>query len=240
MELLVAIVIEAIIVGALGMAFVGILQGTTQVNQSLSRSGDARIAGGLHHQRRRATRAGPRSRSPTPPRPRRARSAGRGRKPVVRFDWTSTSSAGGTTRQHRRLPARAEHHALRLEQADAPRVRERRAVSDAIGRRTSRASPSPVRPTADCSGTPTSITVTVTETPTPRRSQYIYSLTGTFRKLIGGGTPTTPAPPSRSSCSVRVPPAAGARTRSTSPGRARCACTATRSSTRPTARRATR
>ena len=36
--------IETIIVGALGMAFVGILNGTNTVNQSLSRSGDARIA----------------------------------------------------------------------------------------------------------------------------------------------------------------------------------------------------
>jgi prepilin-type N-terminal cleavage/methylation domain-containing protein len=43
-ELLVSIVIEAIIVGALGMAFVGILKGSASVNQSLSRSGDARIA----------------------------------------------------------------------------------------------------------------------------------------------------------------------------------------------------
>ena len=43
-EVLVAVVIETIIVGALGMAFVAILNGTNTVNQSLSRSGDARIA----------------------------------------------------------------------------------------------------------------------------------------------------------------------------------------------------
>ena len=64
-EVLVAVVIEALIVGALGMAFVGILNGTTSVNQSLSPIGRRPDRGALHHQRRRATRADLRYRSPT-------------------------------------------------------------------------------------------------------------------------------------------------------------------------------
>ena len=43
-EVLVAVVIEAMIVGALGMAFVGILRGTSQRQSEPLASGDARIA----------------------------------------------------------------------------------------------------------------------------------------------------------------------------------------------------
>ena len=46
-------------------------------------------------------------------------------------------------------------------------------------------------PTADCSGNPTSITVTITETPTASGPQYVYSLTGTFQKNIGTGSPAS-------------------------------------------------
>ena len=46
-------------------------------------------------------------------------------------------------------------------------------------------------PTANCTGSPTSITATVTETPDSSGASYTYALTGTFRKLIGGGPPFT-------------------------------------------------
>ena len=96
-EMLVAIVIEALIVGALGMAFVGILNGSTSVNQSLSRSADARIAAHYIISDARNS-SGPEvsltdvtsCANPNPP------VAGT-KTPVVRFNWTTTDTLGGTT-----------------------------------------------------------------------------------------------------------------------------------------------
>src|SRR6478609_5934174 len=43
-ELLVALTIQGLIMGALAMAFIGIMRGTSQVNQSLDKTSDARLA----------------------------------------------------------------------------------------------------------------------------------------------------------------------------------------------------
>ena len=46
-ELVIAVTIEAIIMGALGAAFIVILKGNKNVNESLTRSSDARIAANM-------------------------------------------------------------------------------------------------------------------------------------------------------------------------------------------------
>ena len=96
-ELLVAIVIEALIVGALGMAFVSILNGSTSVNQSLSRSGDARIVA-QYIISDASNSSGPEvsltdvtsCADPSPP-------VAGAVTPVVRFNWTTTASDASTT-----------------------------------------------------------------------------------------------------------------------------------------------
>ena len=91
-EVMVAVMIEGLVVAALAMAFIGILRGTSQVKESLSRSGDARIAAAYiasdasnsSGSEVSLTDAGlcPNASAPAP---------------VVRFGWDSTSASGSTT-----------------------------------------------------------------------------------------------------------------------------------------------
>ncbi len=188
-EMLVAVVIEAMIVGALAAAFIGIVRGTSQVNQSLSQSGDARIAAAYIISDA-ANSSGPEisltdttsCADATPPVPGTET-------PVVRFDWSSPSSSGTTT------PIIVVYYLvsndlIRRECSNGTLVSDRIVASQVA------AATAACAPTANCTGTPTSITVTITETTASNGSQYQYSLTGTFRKLIGGGPPADTTPQS--------------------------------------------
>jgi type II secretory pathway component PulJ len=182
-EVLVAVVIEAMIVGALGMAFIGILKGTADVSQSLSRSSDARIAAAYIISDARNSSGPEISLTDTT-----SCGSGTGATPVVRFNWNSTSSAGVPT-------ANVVDYVLignslvrrKCQNSDAPAI-------DTVGSSVASATAVCV-PTANCTGTPTSITVTITETADSNGNPYVYSLTGTFRKLIGGGPPAAVIPP---------------------------------------------
>jgi len=184
-EMLVAVVIEAMIVGALGAAFIGITRGTSQVDQSLSQSGDARIAAAYVISDA-ANSSGPEISltdttscgDATPP------VAGT-ETPVVRFDWSSPSSSGSTT-PIVVIYYLVSNDLIRRECSNGTLVSDR-IVASQVATATAACSP-----TANCTGTPTSITVTITETTAANGSQYQYSLTGTFRKLIGGGAPGPP------------------------------------------------
>ncbi|MGO9872199.1 MAG: putative Ig domain-containing protein [Acidimicrobiia bacterium] len=189
-EMLVAVVIEAMIVGALGAAFIGIVRGTSQVNTSLSQSGDARIAAAYIISDA-ANSSGPEisltdtttCADATPP------VAGT-ETPVVRFDWSCPSSSGTTT-PIIVIYYLVSNDLVRRECSNSTVSSSDRIVASQVATATAACSP-----TANCSGTPTSITVTITETTASNGSQYQYSLTGTFRKLIGGGAPApTPISP---------------------------------------------
>ena len=95
--------------------------------------------------------------------------------------------------------------------------------------------------TPQCSGTPTSVTATVTETADSSGQQYVYSVTGTFRKLIGGGiVATVPSNPHSVILLGASTTCSGTTNTVDIQGGGSCASTATRSSTRPTVRPAPR
>ena len=195
-EVLVAVVIEALVVGALSMAFIGILRGTSQVNQSLSQSGDARIAA-AYFANDASNSSGPEISltdvtsclDPSPP------VAGTA-VPVVRFDSSVTNSIGtpesviviyslvsNTGAAPLSLVRReCENGALVSDQV----------LASSLASVLVTCSPSV---TPQCGGTPISITALMTETPASNGVAYQYSLTGTFEKLIGGGAPATFVPP---------------------------------------------
>ena len=184
-EMLVAVVIEAMIVGALAAAFIGILRGTSEVNESLSQSGDARIAAAYIISDA-ANSSGPEISltdttscvDATPP------VAGT-ETPVVRFDWLSPSS-NGTTTSIIVIYYLVSNDLVRRDCSNGTLVSDR-IVASQVATATAACSP-----TANCTGTPTSITVTITETTASNGSQYQYTLTGAFRTLIGGGAPPVP------------------------------------------------
>ena len=185
-EVMVAVVIEGLIVGALCAAFVGILRGSTQVSQSLGKSGDARVAANYIVGDARNS-SGPETSltdttscpDPNPP-------VAGAATPVVRFTWDSTNAAG----------------------ASAPNVVNYVLVSNALLRRQcvsgtlvgdtavahSVQSVSVVcAPTANCTASPTSITATVTETTDSNGQIYRYSVNASFAKLIDTGAPAVPS-----------------------------------------------
>ena len=184
-ELLVAVMIEGLIVGALAAAFIGILRSSTQVNDSLSRSSDARIAA-AYIVNDASNSSGPQisltdTTSCPDPSPPVAGTAN----PVVRFDSTIASASGAATgdiviyylvgtslvrRECRNLTLTSDN-----------------VVAANVAHVDVACSPAP----ADCSGAPTSITVTITETATASGPQYVYSLTGTFQQNIGTGSPAS-------------------------------------------------
>ncbi|MGO9875331.1 MAG: putative Ig domain-containing protein [Acidimicrobiia bacterium] len=194
-EMLIAVVIEAMIVGALGAAFIGILRGTSQVNQSLTQSGDARIAA-AYIVSDAANSSGPEisltdttsCADTSPP------EAGT-QSPVVRFDWLSPSSTGTTT-PIIVIYYLVSNDLVRRECSNGALVSDRIVASE-VASATAACSP-----TADCSGSPTSITVTITETAAANGAQFQYSLSGTFEKLIGAGPPHSVFTLGSGSCST--------------------------------------
>ena len=195
-EVLVAVVIEALVVGALSMAFIGILRGTSQVNQSLSQSGDARIAA-AYFANDASNSSGPEisltdvtsCADPSPP------VAGTA-VPVVRFDSTVTNSTGATEPviviySLVSNTGVAPFSFVRRECENGALVSDQ-VLASSLASVLVTCSPSV---TPQCGGTPISITALMTETPASNGVAYQYSLTGTFEKLIGGGAPANSVPP---------------------------------------------
>src|SRR5262245_3983789 len=91
-ELLVALTIQGLIMGALALAFVGIMRGGTQVNQSLLKTGDARIAAQYIVSDARNSSGPEISLTDTTSCPDSNPPVAGTATPVVRFNWDSTDS----------------------------------------------------------------------------------------------------------------------------------------------------
>ena len=184
-ELLVALVIQGLIMGALAMAFVGIMRGGTQVHQSLDATSDARIAAQYIISDARNSSGPEMSLTDTSSCPDASPPVAGTASPVVRFNWDSTDSDGSTVPNIVNYVLVA-NSLLRRQCVNGALVSDR-AVASSVQSVNVACSPN-----TDCSGSPTSITVTITSTTDVAGSAYQYSLTGAFRKLIGNGPPTNP------------------------------------------------
>jgi hypothetical protein len=184
-ELLVALTIQGLIMGALAMAFVGIMRGGTQVNESLDKTGDARIAAHYIVSDARNSSGPELSLTDTSSCPDPSPPVSGTASPVVRFNWSSTDSDGDTVANivnyvlvgNSLLRRQCVGGALMSDRAVASEVQDVDVTCS---------------PNADCSGSPTSITVAITATADADGTSYEYELTGTFRKLIGDGPPSNP------------------------------------------------
>jgi hypothetical protein len=198
-EVLIAVVIEAIIVGALGTAFVGILNSTTTVSRSLASTSDARIAA-AYIVSDAANSSGPEtsfsdttSCAPSP--------LATGTIAAVRFAWTGTGANGASTAyvvNYLQVPNATPVGSYTLLRWKC--VGGAAPVSDGVATNVASVGFG-CPPAADCGGAPASITVTITEMPATGSAAlcattpslcYTYSLTGAFRKLVGGGPPGPP------------------------------------------------
>ena len=188
-ELIVTLVLETVVFGALATAFVVALNGGSSVNESLQKSSDARFAAAYIVSDARNS-SGPEisltdTASCTDPDP-----------PVVgtptavaRFDWNAPNLAGTTT-------ANISNYVLVSGSLLRRHCEAGVLVGDGVLATSVAGLTVTCSPIADCSGAPVSITVAITETPdTVGGTPYTYSLTAAFRKLIGGGSSLTPSPP---------------------------------------------
>ncbi len=101
----------------------------------------------------------------------------------MRFNWDSTSSAGATT-------ANVVNYVLVSNSLLRRQCRNGTLVGDAVLANNIAGVAVACAPTADCTGTPTTITATVTETQDSNGgAAYQYSLTGAFRKALAVGAP---------------------------------------------------
>ena len=180
-ELLIVIVIEALIVGALGSAFVLVTNNSSQVKESLSRTGDARIAAAYIVSDARNS-SGPETSlsdnascpDPSPP-------VSGTPTAVVRFNWNTTSSVGATT-------PNIVNYVLVSNVVLRRQCRNGALVSDTALATNVTSVTVACAPTANCSGTPNKITATITETPELAGGpSFQYSLTGAFRKALAVG-----------------------------------------------------
>jgi Tfp pilus assembly protein PilW len=96
-ELLIVIVIEALIVGGLGSAFVLVMNNSASVKDTLDRSEDARIAAAYIVSDARNSSGPETSLTDTASCPDPSPPAAGTASAVVRFNWDSTSSVGATT-----------------------------------------------------------------------------------------------------------------------------------------------
>ncbi len=186
-ELIVAIAIQGLIMGALAMAMIAILQGHKNVGESLDRTGDARIAANYIVSDARNTSGPEISLSDTASCPDPSPPVVGSQTPVARFNWNSTSSTGTTTANIVNYVLVSNSLLRRVCQGGA--LVSDRAVAVKVQSIVAACSP-----TADCTGSPTSITVTITETADSTGAVYQYSLTGSFRKLNGAGAPVSITP----------------------------------------------
>jgi prepilin-type N-terminal cleavage/methylation domain-containing protein len=180
-ELLVVIVIESLIVGGLGSAFILIMNNSSSVKDSLDRTEDARIATSYIISDARNSSGPETSLSDTAACPDPSPPVAGTPSAVVRFNWNSTSSAGATT-------ANVVNYVLVSNVLLRRQCRSGSLVSDtAVATKISGIAVA-CAPTANCSGTPTSITATVTETQdSAGGAAFQYALTGAFQKPLAVG-----------------------------------------------------
>jgi type II secretory pathway pseudopilin PulG len=187
-ELIVTLVLEMIIFGALASAFVLALNGGSAVNESLQKSSDARFAASYIASDARNS-SGPEislsdstscaDANPPVPGPQTA---------VARFNWNAPNLAGSTT-------ANISNYVLVSGSLMRRHCEAGTLVGDSVLATSIAAVTVVCAPVGDCSGAPTSVTVAITETPdTVGGVPYTYSLTAAFRKLVGGGS-ALPASP---------------------------------------------
>jgi prepilin-type N-terminal cleavage/methylation domain-containing protein len=179
-ELLIVIVIEALIVGGLGSAFVLVMNNSASVKDTLSRTEDARIAAQYIVSDARNSSGPETSLSDTascadanPPVAGAAAA-------VVRFNWDSTSSAGVTT-------TNVVNYVLVSNALLRRQCRNGTLVSDTALATNVTSVDVACAPIANCTGAPTTITATVTETQDSAGAGFQYSLTGAFRKALAVG-----------------------------------------------------
>ena len=182
-ELLIVIVIESLIVGGLGSAFVLIMNNSTTVKESLARTNDARFAANYIVSDARNSSGPETSLTDTTSCPDANPPVAGTPSAVARFDWISTSSTGATTADIVNYVL-VSNALLRRECHNGTLVND-----DALATKIASATVS-CSPTADCSGTPTTITAAITETQgSSSVAAYQYSLTGAFRKVLAVGAP---------------------------------------------------
>ena len=179
-ELLIVIVIEALIVGGLGSVFILVMNNSTSVKESLDRTEDARLAASYIISDARNSSGPETSLSDTASCPDPSPPVSGTPTAVVRFNWNSTSSVGATT-------ANVVNYVLVSNVLLRRQCKGGSLVSDtAIATKITSVAVA-CAPTANCSGTPTSITATVAETPDSAGGAFNFSLTGVFRKPLAVG-----------------------------------------------------
>jgi prepilin-type N-terminal cleavage/methylation domain-containing protein len=182
-ELLIVIVIESLIVGGLGSAFILIMNNSTSVKDSLDRTEDARIAASYIISDARNSSGPETSLSDTATCPDPSPPVAGTQSAVVRFNWNSTSSAGATT-------ANVVNYVLVSNVLLRRQCRAGSLVSDAVVATKISGVAVACAPTANCTGTPTTITATVTETQASAGgAAFQYALTGAFQKPLAVGAP---------------------------------------------------
>lgn len=188
-ELIVSLALETIIFGALATAFIVVLNGSDSVNDNLNKSSDARFAANYIISDARNS-SGPEISltdatscpDPTPP------VAGTPTA-VARFSWNSPNAAGTTT-------ANITNYVITSGSLMRRHCESGALVSDGVLATAVDSLAVSCAPIANCTGNPTSITVTITELPQKTGGPiFSYTLTAAFRKLVGGGSSLTPAPP---------------------------------------------
>jgi type II secretory pathway pseudopilin PulG len=189
-ELLIVIVIESLIVGALGSAFILVTNNSSQVKESLARSGDARIAAAYIVSDARNSSGPETSLADTASCPDPSPPVSGTPTAVVRFNWNTTTSVGATTPNIVNYVL-VSNALLRRQCRNGTLVTDRAVANNVTSVTVACA------PTANCSGTPTTITATITETPELAGGpSFQYSLTGAFRKALAIGSalpgPTNP------------------------------------------------
>ena len=177
------VVIEAMIVTGLGSAFVLVMNNSTTVKESLLRTNDARFAASYIVSDARNSSGPETSLSDTASCPDASPPVSGAQTAVVRFNWNSTTSAGATT-------ANVVNY-VRVSNALLRRYCRNGALVSDDALATNVASAAVVcAPTADCSGTPTTITATITETQgSSGGAPYQYGVTAAFRKALAVGAP---------------------------------------------------
>ena len=198
-ELMVAIVVGMIILGAIGFGLTTFAQASTPTTRRVLKSRDANLAATFIVKDAVNTSGSGISTSDTTTCPDATYTSGKMATPtsltaVVRFTWTVTTSA---------LAAQTDNvnYVLALDKDGTSHTLLRRycvngsLISDTYVGDVFSSITAACIPNADCSGTPTKITVTAKEVQDiGEASQYTYTLSGTFRQVPANGTLPTPPP----------------------------------------------
>jgi Tfp pilus assembly protein PilV len=187
-EVLVTVVVQALIVGMLAGAFIVFARTNDSSKQRFQKSHDAQMAAAYFVTDAQAASGPEVSLSDTTSCPDPNPPVSGTLTPVVRLTW-SVSAAAGTTSTSTINYVKTGNTLMRRY------CRGTTLIDDTIvGSKIASASVV-CTPTANCTGSPTSITVTLTETQdTSEAAPYTYALTAAFRKVPAGGSAPSPPP----------------------------------------------